>query len=106
MPQSNLPNLHPYQSTRGTSTTPAWNSSIFALRLFCLFKADKAVVGFVPTNLQVRRNVKTKPVRRKPTKPVSKVKEAAIESDEAPKPATKAVADDYDDLMTEINSLK
>jgi len=71
-----------------------------------VFKADKAVVGFVPTNLQVRRNVKTKPVRRKPTKPVSKVKEAAIESDEAPKPATKAVADDYDDFMTEINSLK
>ena len=64
-----------------------------------VFKADKDVVGLIPTNLQKRRA--SKKVKALPT--MTKVRPATTE----PKPTkSKSVADDYDDFMKEISSLR
>ena len=66
-----------------------------------VYKADKEVVGLVPTNLQRRRATK-------PAKAKSKAKAAPAPSyqDTSAKSNSKSVADDYDDFMKEINDLK
>ncbi len=73
-----------------------------------VFKGDKAVVGFVPSNLQVRRNVKTKPVRKKIVK--ANPKFVTVDSKDGSKKASEthsnAITDDYEKFMGEINSLK
>ena len=80
-----------------------------------VFKGDKEVIGIVPANLQVRRNIKAKPKpmkRRKktptptlgpgPSAPQSKteVKNGGETS------TSKTISDDYEKFMSEISSLK
>ena len=74
-----------------------------------VFKGDKAVVGFVPSNLQVRRKAKTKPIRRKiPKANTNKVLVVgnARSVSEASETAANAITDDYEKFISEINSIK
>lgn len=66
-----------------------------------IFKANKEVVGLVPTNLQRRRA--TKPAKAKLK---AKTSPAPSCQDNSSKPNSKSVADDYEDFMKEINDLK
>ena len=72
-----------------------------------VFKGDKAVVGFVPSNLKVRRTMKTKKPRKRA---VAKAKIIATEETKnvtlGTEPVAKAVTDDYEKFMTEINLIK
>ena len=75
-----------------------------------IFKGDKEVVGLVPANLQVRRNMKAKPKKKKkktsstqpnqgmPAQPTTEVNDGEGTS------SSKAVADDYEKFMSEINT--
>ena len=66
------------------------------------FKGDKAVVGFVPTHLRVKRKVVAKPTKKKPTTG----KEGNAEGKEEEAQGKYSVADDYNKFMEEISELK
>lgn len=64
------------------------------------FKGDKAVVGFVPSHLRVKRNV-SKPSKPKPKSIVSQSKNSQDDSQE-----TSSVTGDYNEFMENIAQLK
>ncbi|GFH57630.1 hypothetical protein CTEN210_14106 [Chaetoceros tenuissimus] len=66
------------------------------------FTGDKAVVGFVPANLKVRRTKSQKPVKKKKASTAQAVQLKKVYK----KLSSGAVSDDYEKFMNEINSLK
>jgi len=77
------------------------------------FKGDKAVVGFVPTHLRVKRKVVAKPTKKKPTtlkeapqQGYAEGKEGNAEGKEEEAQGKYSVADDYNKFMEEISELK
>jgi hypothetical protein len=70
-----------------------------------VFKADKEIVGLIPSNLQKRRaNKKIRAVAPKERPTTTAVCKANNSKSESTK--SKSVGDDYDDFMKEILSLK
>ena len=82
-----------------------------------VFKGDKEVIGLVPANLQVRRNIKAKPKpkrRKKAPTPKSgpgplidtSTQATAGAKDEGETSTSKTVSDDYEKFMEEIGTLQ
>jgi len=72
-----------------------------------IFKGDKEVVGLVPANLQVRRNIKAKPKKNRKissSKPNKEAQPTTEVNDGEEHSSSKAVADDYEKFMSEINT--
>ncbi len=78
------------------------NTNSGAAQKKAVFKGDKAVVGFVPSNLHIRRNMKVKTIRRKQLKKKPDLGAANVK----PAVAVNAITDDYEKFMSEVNSLK
>mmetsp|Transcript_3766 Transcript_3766/g.7722 ORF Transcript_3766/g.7722 Transcript_3766/m.7722 type:complete len:356 (-) Transcript_3766:50-1117(-) len=74
------------------------------------FEGDKEIVGFMPTNLRVKRKngdaTKKAVSRQKQTTAAEELQDANLKDEDGKKEKGYSVADDYDKFMEEISALK
>ena len=98
-----------YPLQEGEDVVPPTDAAVDAKPTLKEYKGDAAVVGFVPSNLAVKRTNKevgeTSRKRRKPNG-ATVTKEDVPEDESSAEPQGKSVAENYDDFMKQVAALK
>ena len=99
-----------YPLQEGEDVVPPTDASVDTTPKLKEYKGDAAVVGFVPSNLAVKRTNKevgeTSRKRRKPSDGATATKEDVPKEESSAEPQSKSVAENYDEFMQQVAALK